>query len=166
MLQQEVNEKEQQQLENEQLLTALENENIDQFRTVFLDIHPYERAKFYAKLPKDARMHVYLFLSPSEMAEVFENLEIDENEYEELLSEMDPTFVADMLSQMYADDAVDVLNELDKEQVASYLTIMDDEAAGEIKQLLHYEEYTAGSIMTTNLSRYMPIKPLNQRCIF
>lgn len=149
MLQHEVNEREQQQIENEQLLTALQNENIDEFRNVFLDIHPYERAKFYSKLPKDARMHLYLFLSPAEMAEVFENLEIDETEYEELLSEMDPTFVADMLSQMYADDAVDVLNELDKEQVASYLTIMDDEAAGEIKQLLHYEEYTAGSIMTT-----------------
>ncbi|WP_077617328.1 magnesium transporter [Bacillus sinesaloumensis] len=149
MLQHEVNEREQQQIENEQLLTALQNENIDEFRNVFLDIHPYERAKFYSKLPKDARMHLYLFLSPAEMAEVFENLEIDETEYEELLSEMDPNFVADMLSQMYADDAVDVLNELDKEQVASYLTIMDDEAAGEIKQLLHYEEYTAGSIMTT-----------------
>ncbi|MFT4412475.1 magnesium transporter [Fredinandcohnia humi] len=146
---QEMNEKEQQQLEIEQLLQALEDENIDEFRTLFLDIHPYERAKFYAKLPKDARMHVYHFLSPEEMAEVFENLEIEDTEYEELLSEMNPTFVADMLSQMYADDAVDVLNELDKEQVASYLTIMDDEAAGEIKQLLHYEEYTAGSIMTT-----------------
>ncbi|MFS0865195.1 magnesium transporter [Fredinandcohnia sp. 179-A 10B2 NHS] len=146
---QETTEKEQQQLEVEQLLQALENQDIDQFRTLFLDIHPYERAKFYAKLPKDARMHVYHYLSPAEMAEVFENLEIDENEYEELLSEMNPTFVADMLAQMYADDAVDVLNELDKEQVASYLTIMDDDAAGEIKQLLHYEEYTAGSIMTT-----------------
>ena len=54
-----------------------------------------------------------------------------------------------MLSEMSADDAVDVLNELDKEQVASYLTIMDEEAADEIKELLHYEEYTAGSIMTT-----------------
>ncbi|MEH7223939.1 magnesium transporter [Bacillus sp. JJ1566] len=149
MLQQEVNEKEQQQLETEQLLTALQNEDIDQFRSLFLEIHPYEKSKFYAKLPIDFRMHIYQFLSPAEMAEVFENLEIDENEYEELLSEMDPTFVADMLSQMYADDAVDVLNELNKDQVASYLTIMDDEAAGEIKQLLHYEEYTAGSIMTT-----------------
>ncbi|WP_453990437.1 magnesium transporter [Bacillus nitroreducens] len=145
----EINEKEQQQLEIEQLLTALENEDIDQFRDLFLNIHPYERAKFYAKLSKETRVHVHRFLSPTEMAEVFENLEIDENDYEELLSEMDPTFVADMLSKMFADNAVDVLNELNKEQVASYLTIMDEDAAGEIKQLLHYKEYTAGSIMTT-----------------
>lgn len=62
---------------------------------------------------------------------------------------MNPTYAAEMLSNMYADDAVDVLNELDKDQVVSYLTIMDDESAKEIKELLHYEEYTAGSIMTT-----------------
>ena len=54
-----------------------------------------------------------------------------------------------MLSNMYADDAADVLNELDDEQAVSYLTMMDDEAANEIQELLHYEEYTAGSIMTT-----------------
>ncbi len=62
---------------------------------------------------------------------------------------MDPQYAADMLGSMYADNAVDVLNKLDKEQVASYLSIMDLEAAREIKDLLHYEEFTAGSIMTT-----------------
>ena len=46
------------------------------------------------------------------MAELFENLEIDEEDYEKLLAEMDPLYVADMLSSMYADNAADVLNEL------------------------------------------------------
>ncbi|MBO1915104.1 magnesium transporter, partial [Microvirga sp. 3-52] len=65
------------------------------------------------------------------------------------LSEMDTTYAADMFSHMFVDNAVDVLNELDKAQVVSYLTLMNQEAANEIKALLHYEEYTAGSIMTT-----------------
>src|SRR5699024_6605841 len=46
-------------------------------------------------------------------------------------------------------DAVDILNELEKDVVVSLLTIMDDKNAAEIKELLHYEEETAGSIMTT-----------------
>lgn len=83
------------------------------------------------------------------MASLFENLESEDSEYKDVLAEMNPNYAAEMLSNMYADDAVDVLNELDKDQVASYLTIMDNEAAQEIKELLHYEEYTAGSIMTT-----------------
>ena len=34
-------------------------------------------------------------------------------------------------------------------KAVSYMTMMDDEAAQEVQGLLHYEEYTAGSIMTT-----------------
>ncbi|WP_299092556.1 magnesium transporter [uncultured Metabacillus sp.] len=136
-------------LEEETLLSAIASQNLDEFRGAFLDKHPYDQAKFFVKLEEEQRLTVYKFLSPEEMAAVFENIEHDDDQYELFLSEMEPTFAAQMLGHMYADDAVDVLNELDKDQVASYLTIMDDEAAEEIRELLHYEEYTAGSIMTT-----------------
>ena len=62
---------------------------------------------------------------------------------------MDPRFATMVLAEMPADDAVDILNKLEKDEVASFLTIMDTNAAAEIKELLHYEEKTAGSIMTT-----------------
>ncbi|MBN8199152.1 MULTISPECIES: magnesium transporter [Bacillaceae] len=131
------------------LIQSLQNEEIDIFRNEFLDMHPYDQASFFKDLDEDIRAKIYLYLSPEEMAALFENLEIEEEEYKDVLAEMNPHYAADMLSEMYADDAVDVLNELDKDQVVSYLTIMDDESAKEIKDLLHYEEYTAGSIMTT-----------------
>jgi len=142
-------EREQVELEEGTLLSALTQKNMDDFRSVFLEQHPYDQASFFIKLDPEDRQTVYHFLSPEEMAAVFENIEDEDGLYQTYLSEMDPTFAAQMLAQMYADDAVDVLNELDKDQVASYLTIMDDEAAEEIRELLHYEEYTAGSIMTT-----------------
>lgn len=142
-------EREKVELEEESLLAALSSQNMDEFREIFLEQHPYDQAKLFVKLKEEDRITVYKYLSPEEMAAVFENIEDDDDQYEMYLSEMDPTFAAHMLGQMYADDAVDVLNELDKDQVASYLTIMDDEAAEEIRELLHYEEYTAGSIMTT-----------------
>lgn len=136
-------------LEEEKLITALLDGKIDDFRPVFMEMHPYDQAKLFARLPDEARQNVYLFLSGEEMAAIFENLEVEEDEYDRYLSEMNPAFAAEMLSQMYADDAADVLNELDKNKVASFLTMMDKEAAQEVKDLLHYEEYTAGSIMTT-----------------
>lgn len=138
-----------QQINSELLLEALYSEKIDDFRAEFLDLHPYDQAEFFSELDDEDRAKVYNFLSPEEMADLFENLEADEEDFKDVLAQMNPNYAADMLSNMYADDAVDVLNELDKDQVASYLTIMDEEAAQEIKDLLHYEEYTAGSIMTT-----------------
>nr|WP_257391882.1 magnesium transporter [Mesobacillus jeotgali] len=130
-------------------MEALYSEKIDDFRAEFLDLHPYDQAEFFSELDDEDRAKVYNFLSPEEMADLFENLEADEEDFKDVLAQMNPNYAADMLSNMYADDAVDVLNELDKDQVASYLTIMDEDAAQEIKDLLHYEEYTAGSIMTT-----------------
>ncbi|RBW69953.1 magnesium transporter [Bacillus taeanensis] len=130
-----------------QIIEAIENEDIDLFREKFLDLHPYDQAKFFLTQNENGRMQLYTYLSPEEMAGIFENLEVEEQEL--FISEMVPSYAAEMLGSMYADDAVDVLNELEAEQVASYLTIMDDDAAREIKDLLHYEEKTAGSIMTT-----------------
>lgn len=142
-------EREKVELEEETLLTAIADQNMDEFREVFLEQHPYDQAKFFVKLETNDRLTIYKYLSPEEMASVFENIKDEDDQYETYLSEMDPTFAAHMFAHMYADDAVDVLNELNKDQVASYLTIMDNEAAEEIRELLHYEEYTAGSIMTT-----------------
>ena len=86
----------------------MEDANIDVFRSQFLELHPYDQAKLFSKLSKDDRLTVYNFLSPEEMAAVFENVETGEDDYETYLTEMDSRFVADRLGEMYADDAVDV----------------------------------------------------------
>ena len=141
-------------IRDEEMNDALFNEllirgDVKEFRDEFLSHHPYDQASFYEKADSATRQVLYQYLSPKEMAGLFEAIEVDDDDYEDLFREMDASYAADLLSYMYTDDAVDVLNELNKEQVASYLTIMDKDSAQQIKDLLHYEEYTAGSIMTT-----------------
>ena len=102
---------------------------------------------FFIEQSKENRLRIYAYLSPEEIAEIMINIELEETK--QYFIEMDPRFAAMVFSDMPADDSVDILNELNKEEVASFLTIMDKKAADEIKQLLHYEEKTAGSIMTT-----------------
>lgn len=135
---------------NEELLNdLLQTGDVESFREEFLSHHPYDQATFYEKAELEIRQLMYQYLSPKEMADIYEAIELDDDEYESLFKEMNAHYAADLLSAMYTDDAVDVLNKLNKEQVATYLTIMDKESARQIKDLLHYEEYTAGSIMTT-----------------
>src|SRR5690625_5580974 len=81
------------------------------------------------------------------MSVMMENVEIKESE--KFITEMDPRFATMVFAEMAVDDAVDILQELSKDEVASFLAIMDKEASQEIKTLLHYEDKTAGSIMTT-----------------
>lgn len=125
----------------------LENREIEAFRKEFLDLLPYDQALMFRRQNKEKRLQIYSYLSPTETASVMENIELEESE--RYITEMDSHYATSVLSIMKVDDAVDILKELDKDEVASFLALMDDEVVTEIKTLLHYEEKTAGSIMTT-----------------
>ena len=76
-------------------------------------------------------------------------------------SNINANYASHILEEMSYDNAVDILNELSKPKVASLLTLMNNEDANEIKALLHYEEDTAGGIMTTeylSLKSTTPVK--------
>ncbi|MFC2949908.1 magnesium transporter [Virgibacillus sediminis] len=130
-----------------QLKEALDRQAMEEFREEFLELHSYDQATFFTEQPQEQRMRIYTYLSPEETADIMESMELEETG--DYFTEMDPRYASMVLAEMSADDAVDILNELEKDQVASFLTIMDKEAADGIKKLLHYEEKTAGSIMTT-----------------
>lgn len=133
--------------EHVQLQTMLLHENIESFRELFLEKHPYDQAQFFMEQEEENRLLIYAYLSPNEIASMLQN--IDYMESVQFFTEMDSHFASMVFAAMAADDAVDILNEFDKDKVASFLTIIDKNAADEIKHLLHYEEKTAGSIMTT-----------------
>ncbi|MDN5371113.1 MAG: magnesium transporter [Carnobacterium sp.] len=132
-----------------QLKEYLDAEDINQFRDHFLELHVYEQSQVYLSLSDDERLRGYNFLSPKEMADMFEILEEEEESVEKYLEEMNPQYAADMLSEMYRDNAVDMLNQLDPATIKKYLSLMPAEDADGIRRLLKYEDDTAGSIMTT-----------------
>lgn len=135
---------------NKKMLDDLiESGDIDQFREEFLTLHAYEQSEYFEDSDDEVRQIMYQFLSPEEIAAFFEHLEIDEEDYEALFETMDATYASQVLEQMSYDNAVDILNQLSKKKLASLLMLMNREDAKEIKALLHYEEDTAGGIMTT-----------------
>jgi len=136
-------------VDEKKLESALLEFDIDSFRDYFFSLHPYDQAQFYVELTPSKRQVMYTFLSPREMAVIFREIELEEEQIEIYLKEMDHTYAADMISFMNTDDAVDVLNELENVDREAYLDLMDDEVVEEINELLNYSEYTAGAIMTT-----------------
>lgn len=134
----------------ELLKKYLKEEETEDFRQTFMDMHPYEQASFFKHQPYKRRMKIYSYLSPEEMSEIMEYIELEDTE--KFITEMDSNFATMIFSEMAVDDAVDILQNLSKDELASFLVIMDQmdkNASDEIKSLLHYEDKTAGSIMTT-----------------
>ncbi|MBO1199359.1 magnesium transporter [Staphylococcus simiae] len=152
----------QEELYNKTLLDQeLDNNNIDEFREEFLSMHTYEQSEYFEDTTEENRQKIFHFLSPEEVADFFDQLDIDDEEYEQLFDKMNATYASHILEAMSYDNAVDILNELSKSKVASLLTLMNKDDANEIKALLHYDEDTAGGIMTTeylSLKAHTPVK--------
>ena len=133
----------------EQIQHTLATEDKQQFREIFFENHTYDQAQIYLSLTLEERKLAYQFLTPEEMAMVFELLEEDVEDVEEYLSEMDEAYVSRMLAEMYSDNAVDVLKQVGEENVRTYLRLMPHKTATELRQLLNYDDDTAGAMMTT-----------------
>lgn len=147
---------------DEELLNKLLDENsIDKFRNEFLAMHNYEQSEYFEDTDDDNRQKIFELLSPEEVANFFDQLDIDDGDYEKLFDKMNANYASHVLEHMSYDNSVDILNQLSKSKVASLLTLMDKDEANEIKALLHYEEDTAGGIMTTeyiSLKSTTPVK--------
>lgn len=128
----------------------LDNNRMFRFRTEFLALHKYDQAQIFNQFNEKYRKKIYQYLSPSELANIFDVFEAQDEKIEGYFKEMLHPYAANVLAQMYADNAVDVLNEIsDRDQINLYLHLMPAQAAREISQLINYLDDTAGAMMTT-----------------
>jgi CBS domain-containing protein len=67
----------------------------------------------------------------------------------DLLESISTEKAADIVEEMPPDEAADVLNQLSPETSAEVLADMEKDEAEEVRELLGFEENTAGSMMTT-----------------
>jgi Mg/Co/Ni transporter MgtE len=69
---------------------------------------------------------------------------------------MEPERAADILEEMEPDDAADILGDLEPEKAQDLLSRMETEEADDVRELLTYEDDTAGGLMTTDLVTVPP----------
>ena len=79
-------------------------------------------------------------------------MELDEDDRRQLLSGMQAEDIARQIDHLDTDEAVDLIQELDEEERDEILSHIDDvEQAGDIIDLLKYDEDTAGGLMGTEM---------------
>lgn len=133
----------------QQIITSLRDKQRDVFRDVFLEFHTYDQAQLLTALNQQERALVYQYLAPKELGDLFDELEVNEDNGIEYLKEMSPQLAAQVLSEMYTDNAVDMMSNADSDDLSTYLNLMPATEKNEIRRLLNYEDKTAGALMTT-----------------
>ncbi len=116
-------------------------------------LHPADIAEIYENLSIEEATYLYLLLDPEKASDVL--VELEEDERESFLKALPSDVIASQfIDHMESDDAADVIGDLAEDKKQEVLLHIDDvEQAGDIVDLLSYDEDSAGGLMAKELIR-------------
>ena len=123
------------------------NQGVSNLLSTLANLRAADLASVLHDLTVKRRVEVARALDDERLADVLE--EMDEASRVELLAELEGERAADVLEEMDPDDAADLLREVGQERAQTLLALMEPEDAADVKRLMHYEDYSAGGMMTT-----------------
>lgn len=130
---------------------CISEKNIEGALALLEGLHAADIAQFYDELEVEEVQYLYLLMEGEKAADAL--MELDEEDREELLENVPTEVIArHFVDNMDTDDAVELIRELDEDEQVELLSHIEDvEQAGDIVDLLKYDEDTAGGIMSTEM---------------
>lgn len=135
----------------ENLKKLIESKEDEQIKSILNELYPADIAELYQELDLQEAIYLYLLMDGDKAADVL--MELDEEDRHKLLKELPNELIAKrFVDNMETDDAVDLMRELDEDTQEEILSHIEDvEQAGDIVDLLKYDEDTAGGLMGTEM---------------
>lgn len=135
----------------EKVKSLIEQKDAENVKTLLTDLHPADIAELCNDLGLEEARFVYRLLDNETAADVL--VEMDEDVRKEFLELLPSETIAKrFVDYMDTDDAVDLMRELDEDKQEEVLSHIEDiEQAGDIVDLLKYDEDTAGGLMGTEM---------------
>lgn len=129
----------------------IEQKDAENVKALLIDLHPADIAELCNDLAPEEARFVYRLLDNETAADVL--VEMDEDVRKEFLELLPSETIAKrFVDYMDTDDAVDLMRDLDEEKKEEVLSHIEDiEQAGDIVDLLKYDEDTAGGLMGTEM---------------
>ena len=144
---------------SEELTELLDNRDMKQLKRRMEEMNEFDVAEFLSELEDNRMPMVFRLLSKETAAEVFANLEPEEQE--QVINSITDSELGSIIEELYLDDAVDMMEELPANVVRRVMRTATPETRNLINQYLRYPENSAGSIMTSefvDLKKYMSVK--------
>ena len=110
-------------------------------------MHPADLADIVEELSPDDREAIFETMDSEAAAEALS--EVDPDIQARILESLDSDKAADILDEMSPDEAADALSELEEKTSEDILSEMETETESDVRELLEFEEDTAGGMMNT-----------------
>ena len=133
----------------EQILDLLENNQLEKLRETVNLLHPADTAQIINELPDEYQTLTFKLLNHEIASDVLPDL-YDEVR-EEILENIQQNRLVKIIDEMETDEATDIISELEEDVSKKLLEKIDEEDSKEIKQLLKYDEESAGGLMQTEI---------------
>ena len=133
----------------ERIIDRIESQDREHIIAEIDDMHPADIAELFQDL--NLRQAEWVFdLIPDKEKKADVLMELDEEDRKKLLEGMDNDQIGHFIDLLDTDDAVDLIQELDEEDREEVIQNIEDvKQAGDIVDLLQYDEDTAGGLMGT-----------------
>jgi len=134
-------------LENviERIREILDDETIDQLAEELASFHSADLADIFQELRPEERLECFKLLDIEKAAEMMEY--ISPQMQVELLGDIDQEVASKILQKLPHDAAADVLGDMEEDESETYLDKLPHKFSEEVRELLTYNEDTAGGIM-------------------
>lgn len=133
----------------EEIETLIAQADLGELRRLLHEIHPADIADILDELDSDDAVVVFELLSLQTASEVLD--ETGSLVRQEIVEKVDDERLADLLDEPPMDDAAEFLEDLPEPVADRLLNLMEPEEAHDVRQLLSYEEETAGRLMTRDV---------------
>lgn len=132
----------------EEILKEIEEKHYSKVKKMLADMLIPDVAELLENIDNKQDLIITFRLLPKSLgAEVFSYINPDLQET--LVTSLTDKEISFIIEDLYIDDAVDFIDEMPANVVEKVLKITTDETRQQINKLLMYDDYTAGSIMTT-----------------
>jgi magnesium transporter len=117
---------------------------------LFSEVHFADIAEVLDEVDFDEAIYIIKLLDSEKTSEIL--TELEEDIREKILKNLSAQEIADEVGEMDSDDAADIIGELSAERQRRVINALeDDELAADIKELLSYDDDTAGALMAKEL---------------
>ncbi len=116
---------------------------------LFSRLHPADIADLIDNLDDQEKLHLFSLLDVDKASDVI--LELSDLSREQIIEDLSDKQLTEIIDEMDSDDAADFIAELTEDQAKTVLEGIEPEESDEVKELLKYEDDTAGGIMQSEL---------------
>ena len=137
------------QLINE-IINLVDSNDEKKLRNKFDELHHADVAEILEELHFDQATHIIKLLDSEETSDIL--MELDDDYREKILKNLSTKEIAEEVEELDTDDATDIIAELPEERQKKVISkIEDKDHKADIKELLKYDDDSAGGLMAKEL---------------